>query len=78
MNLFSRRQMLQQGACGFGYLALADMLSKVSAADTAKKPVDDSSDSAESRHYQSPLIAKAPHFPAKAKRVIFLFMQGAP
>ena len=78
MNLFSRRQMLQQGACGFGYLALADMLNRASAAETAKKSADDGSDSAESKHYQSPLIAKAPHFPAKAKRVIFLFMQGAP
>jgi hypothetical protein len=28
--------------------------------------------------YVSPLAAKAPHFPARAKRVIFLFMQGAP
>ena len=24
----------------------------------------------------NPLAARAPHFPAKAKRVIFLFMQG--
>ena len=24
-----------------------------------------------------PLAPKAPHFPAKAKRIIFLFMQGA-
>jgi hypothetical protein len=28
--------------------------------------------------YKSPLAPKAPHFPAKAKRVIFLFMQGGP
>jgi hypothetical protein len=28
--------------------------------------------------YKSPLAAKAPHFEAKAKRVIFLFMQGGP
>ena len=27
---------------------------------------------------ESPLAAKSPHFPAKAKRVIFMFMQGAP
>lgn len=27
---------------------------------------------------ESPLAAKQPHFPAKAKRVIFMFMQGAP
>ena len=28
--------------------------------------------------YQNPLLAKAPHFPARAKRVIFLSMQGGP
>ena len=28
--------------------------------------------------YENPLLAKRPHFAAKAKRVIFLFMQGAP
>jgi len=28
--------------------------------------------------YQSPLMPKAPHFPARAKRVIFLAMQGGP
>ena len=28
--------------------------------------------------YQNPLLAKAPHFPARAKRVIFLAMQGGP
>ncbi|MDX1981380.1 MAG: DUF1501 domain-containing protein [Bryobacteraceae bacterium] len=28
--------------------------------------------------YKSPLAPKAPHFPAKAKRVIWMFMQGAP
>src|SRR5438270_8641933 len=26
----------------------------------------------------NPLAPKAPHFPARAKRVIFMFMQGAP
>jgi hypothetical protein len=29
-------------------------------------------------HAQNPLAPKAPHFPAKAKRVIFLFMHGGP
>ena len=28
--------------------------------------------------YTSPLAPKASHFPAKAKRVIFLHMRGAP
>ncbi len=26
----------------------------------------------------NPLLAKKPHFPARAKRVIFLFMKGGP
>lgn len=65
MNTPSRRKLLQSTACGFGYLALADMLSRAHAADS-------------SDHYESPLKPKSPHFAAKAKRVIFLFMQGAP
>ncbi|MBL8217415.1 MAG: DUF1501 domain-containing protein [Bryobacterales bacterium] len=34
--------------------------------------------SAAKQGYQSPLAPRAAHFPARAKRVIFLFMQGAP
>ncbi|HUE70466.1 MAG TPA: DUF1501 domain-containing protein [Pirellulaceae bacterium] len=64
----SRRQLLKSTACGFGYLALAGLLGqhagrKASAADPAEKP--------------GPLAPKAPHFPVKAKRIIFLFMEGA-
>jgi hypothetical protein len=33
---------------------------------------------AEAREYQSPLAPRASHFPAKAKRVIFLCMRGGP
>src|SRR5207302_8363288 len=69
---FSRRSMLKSAACGFGYLALADLCTRAMAAEP-KAAVD-----ADERHYQSPLLAKEPHFAAKAKRVIFLFMQGAP
>ncbi|MDB5384611.1 MAG: hypothetical protein JWM11_257, partial [Planctomycetaceae bacterium] len=59
----SRRQWLSQSACGFGSIALAGMLaSDVSAAETAPN--------------SGPLVAKVPQFPAKAKRVVFLFMHG--
>jgi hypothetical protein len=59
--------MLKTAACGFGYLALADLLTRsASAAPTTQE------------HYQSPLALKQPHFTPKAKRIIFLFMQGAP
>ncbi|HUQ70406.1 MAG TPA: DUF1501 domain-containing protein, partial [Planctomycetaceae bacterium] len=64
----SRRTMLQTAACGFGYLALTDLLSRTYGAEPATS----------GEKYESPLKAKAPHFAAKAKRVIFLFMQGAP
>jgi hypothetical protein len=62
--------MLQSAACGFGYLAFADLLTRAYAAEQASQ--------GESHHYESPLKPRAPHFAAKAKRVIFLFMQGAP
>jgi len=58
--------MLQQSAAGFGSLALAGMFS-----DTAKAggSLDRS---------RNPLAPQEPHFPARAKRVIFLFMHGGP
>ena len=74
----SRRMMLQTGACGFGMLALTDLLSRVYGAEQAPPPPATGDAPAESHHYESPLKVKAPHFPARAKRVIFLFMQGAP
>src|SRR5438445_3993222 len=52
-----RRELLRSSACGFGLLALADL---VAASE------------------RDPLAPKAPHFPSKAKRVIFLFMHGGP
>ncbi|MFO0956358.1 MAG: DUF1501 domain-containing protein [Isosphaeraceae bacterium] len=62
----SRRQALKSAGIGFGYLALAGVLgeafpSKIRAEDAAIHP----------------LAPKPAHFPAKAKRVIFLFMNGA-
>src|SRR5262252_2507593 len=59
----SRRALLGRTAVGFGSLALASLLADESAALGAA--VD-------------PLSAKPPHFPARAKRVIFLFMKGGP
>jgi hypothetical protein len=53
-------------ASGFGMLGLADLLSHAAKADD---PVDAA---------LNPLAVRAPQFPAKAKRVIFLFMSGGP
>jgi hypothetical protein len=56
----SRRQWLSRTACGFGSLALTGL---AAGAPVANAP-------------GSPLAPKKPHFKPKAKRVIFLFMQG--
>ncbi|MFN7920531.1 MAG: DUF1501 domain-containing protein [Bryobacteraceae bacterium] len=58
----ARRDVLLGAANGFGALALQSILSRQGFA--AERP--------------NPLAAKAQHFPAKAKSVIFLFMVGAP
>ena len=61
----SRREMLSTSATGFGMLALADLMSRQAAADATSRPIN-------------PLAPRDPHFPARAKRVIFLFMHGGP
>src|SRR5262245_46040848 len=62
---FSRRQVLKTTGAGFGYLALAGMLGQ-----QAK--------SAEKRGTAlRPLATRPPHVPTRAKRIIFLFMEGA-
>jgi hypothetical protein len=60
----NRRQVLKNAGTGFGYLALAGMLGQAAAR-------------AGERATPGPLAPRPPHFPAKAKRVIFLFMNGA-
>jgi hypothetical protein len=61
----SRRHLLQRAAGGFGALALASLLAED--APAATPPPGLAAD---------PLAPRAPHFPARAKRVIFLFMTG--
>jgi len=63
----SRRAFLQKAGCGFGSLALAAMLASERA--LARPPVID---------LVNPLKPRKPHFPAKAKNVIFLYMHGGP
>ncbi|GIU77873.1 MAG: sulfatase [Bryobacteraceae bacterium] len=60
--LLRRRRFLKEVACGIGMMGLADLL----AADGR------TADTA------NPLAPRKPHFPGKAKNVIFMFMEGAP
>lgn len=61
----SRRNWLRSAGAGFGSVALAAMLSQQ--ARSAAQP-----------NLASGGILSQPHFPAKAKRVVFLFMNGGP
>lgn len=58
----TRRQLLNCAGAGFGSIALADMLIRQASGAEAS----------------TGKIAGLPHFPARAKRVIFLFMHGGP
>src|SRR5258708_29179955 len=60
---FSRRQLLKRSGMGFGSLALGALFSNSASADTS---------------VHSPLAPHPPQFPAKARRVIHLFMNGGP
>jgi len=64
----SRRQMLRRFASGFGMLGLAGLLAE-DFVSSALAAADEGS---------NPLLVKPPQFPAKAKRIIFLFMSGGP
>ncbi|MBM3995415.1 MAG: DUF1501 domain-containing protein [Planctomycetes bacterium] len=66
MNSFlTRRQMLQISGCGFGYLALAGLATQDAQAQNGSAA-------------RNPLAPKEPHFPARAKRIIMLYMAGGP
>ena len=72
-RLMSRREMLRRAGLGFGSWALLDLLTHDGfAADKhgAEAPV--------SGLAPNPLAPRQPHFAARAKSVIFLFMQGGP
>ncbi|MBX3422306.1 MAG: DUF1501 domain-containing protein [Pirellulaceae bacterium] len=74
LELSRRSMLLQTTAVGFGSVALRALLGMSTtptvahAADTAADPTVG----------LSPLSAKQPHFVARAKRIIFLFMKGGP
>ncbi len=61
----SRRQALKTAGGGFGYLALAGMLGQAASA------------AGNGRSTPGPLAPKPPHYSVRAKRIIFLFMEGA-
>ena len=65
--LLTRREMLCRSGMGIGALALAGVMGD--ALGAPPRPAGS---------LDSPLMPKQPHFPAKAKRVIHLFLNGGP
>lgn len=65
-----RRDFLFRAGNGFGAVALASLLSREGLAAKFADATD--------KHVLNPLAPKAPHFAARAKAVIFLFMVGGP
>jgi len=62
-KLVARRWFFQECGVGLGAIALSQLLGRTAAAATVAT---------------NPLAPRQPHYPAKAKHVIFLFMAGAP
>jgi hypothetical protein len=56
----SRRQMLRRATLGFGSLALADLLSRTALGSSV----------------ENPLAARAPDFAPRARRIIYIFLDG--
>ncbi|MEO6435864.1 MAG: DUF1501 domain-containing protein [Tepidisphaeraceae bacterium] len=76
----NRRDMLKTFANGFGMIGLASLLAQDSFASAAVDSAVDGwlSNLRDPARDANPLGARPPMFPAKAKRVIFLFMAGGP
>jgi hypothetical protein len=68
-TVHSRRELLTKWALGFGGVAFTYLLDKESAFGAVFPDIA-------ARTVANPLSPKLPHFPAKAKSVIFIFMQG--
>lgn len=66
---FNRRQFLRRAGGGFGGLALSHLLAGIGTAAGEPSPGQALGD---------PLAPRLPHFPARARRVIYLFMHGGP
>jgi len=65
-HALTRRHFLQTCQAGVGAMALSQIIGRAATA------------APEARAGENPLAPKQPHFPAKAKRIIYLEMAGAP
>src|SRR5271167_4828715 len=74
----TRRALFSRIGGGFGALGLASVLADAGILTLDGAAKAGTSGDTEGAVLTHPLAAKASHFPARAKRVIFLFMNGGP
>jgi hypothetical protein len=67
----SRRAWLQNAGCGFGWLGLQSLLAQCAVSPRAL------GDGLGDRS-RNPLAEREPHFPSRAKRVVWIFVNGGP
>jgi hypothetical protein len=77
MQDISRRSMLRSAACGFGYMAFSALAASEARAAALTQPATAGGPPTPTG-YLNPLLPRPSHFAPRAKRVIFLFMQGGP
>src|SRR5262245_51002162 len=75
--LLTRRELLCRSGMGMGALALGGLLSEAGLL-AGPAMAGDSSPGRTSGHSVNPLVPKVPPLPARAKRVVHLFMNGGP
>lgn len=68
----NRREFLTQAGCGFGAMALAAL------AAHGELPLGAAETNSDAAAARNPLAPRKPHFAAKAKSVIYLYMDGGP
>jgi len=74
--MLTRRQLLQKAGGGFGMIGLAALLQAEGFVEVESAARADESDL--KTLAANPMAVRPPHFPAKAKRVIWVFVNGGP
>ena len=74
----SRRELLRRAGTGLGMLGLAGIMADAGLLPGAAAQAAEASLPSAPGTYVNPLLPKQPHFAAKAKRVIHLYMNGGP
>lgn len=75
LRRLARREFLRRGGVGVGSIALASLLAEDARSESGKPAA---SARVADRPGDGPLAAKDPHFPPRAKNIIYLHMVGAP